>query len=218
MRLLVALVLVAVVAALVMLARSLSAASDGPKRQVAKISILPDTPPPPPPPPREEPKKPTPRDDPKQPVPQDQPKPQQAPPAEAPIKMEGAAGDGPSAFSAGSVTQDYKGGAPVIGAAASGALAVIDRAQERFYANSVRQLLREEIERQLRPEAGELTATFSIWVEPDGHIRRHELSQSGDASRDADMNHALDGAARALRLPAPGPLAQPMRFRLTVRS
>jgi len=217
-RLGVVVLLVALVAGLTMLVRSLTANVDGPKRQIAKISILPDTPPPPPPPPREEPKKPAPRDDPKQPAPQEQPKPQQAPPADAPIKMDGPAGDGPSAFGAGAITQDYKGGAPAIGGAASAAGTVVYRAQERFYANSVRQLLRDEIERQLRPEAGELTATFSIWVEPDGRIRRHELAQSGDATRDADMTHALDNATRTLRLPVPGALPQPLRFRLTVRS
>ena len=217
-RAVVAVVLIGAVAGLAVIARTLVSAPDAPKRQVAKISILPDTPPPPPPP-REEPKKVMPKDEPKQVVQQEQPKPQQAPPADAPIKMEGAAGDGPSAFSAGTVTQDYKGGAPVVVGAASAPIGSgIDRANERFYANSARQLLRDEIERQLRPEAGELTATFALWVEPDGRIRRFEVNPSGDSARDADLGQALEGASRSLRLPAPGALNQPMRFRVTVRS
>lgn len=212
----VALFLVGTVAGLAVIARTLVSAPDAPKRQVAKISILPDTPPPPPPP-REEPKKVSPKDEQKQVVQQEQPKPQQAPPADAPIKMEGAAGDGPSAFGAGTVTQDYTGGPPVLGAASGPASTGIDRANERFYANSARQLLRDEIERQLRPEAGELTATFAIWVEPDGRIRRYEVNPTGDSARDTDMGQALEGASRSLRLPAPGALNQPMRFRVTVR-
>lgn len=215
-RAVVAAFLIGAVAGLAVIARTLVSAPDVPKRQMAKISILPDTPPPPPPP-REEPKKVSPKDEPKQVVQQDQPKPQQAPPADAPIKMEGAAGDGPSAFGAGTVTQDYKGGPPVVGAASGPAGNGVDRANERFYANSARQLLRDEIERQLRPDAGELTATFAIWVEPDGRIRRYEVNPSGDAARDTDMGQALEGASRSLRLPAPGALNQPMRFRVTVR-
>jgi outer membrane biosynthesis protein TonB len=212
----VAVFLIGTVAGLAVIARTLVSAPDAPKRQVAKISILPDTPPPPPPP-REEPKKLMPKDEQKQVVQQAQPKPQQAPPADAPIKMEGAAGDGPSAFGAGTVTQDYRGGPPVVGAASGPVSTGIDRANERFYANSARQLLRDEIERQLRPEAGELTATFAIWIEPDGRIRRYEVNPSGDSARDADMGQALEGASRSLRLPAPGALNQPMRFRVTVR-
>jgi hypothetical protein len=117
------------------------------------------------------------------------------------------------------VTQEYQGGTPVTGpvAAASAPPTVSDRAAERFYANSARQLLRDEIERQLRPEAGELTATFALWVDGDGRIKRHELTASGDAARDADMQAALDATSRAVRLPPPGNLPQPMRFRLSVR-
>ena len=86
--------------------------AEAPRRQVAKISILPDTPPPPPPPPKEEKKPEPPKDEPKQVMREEQVKQVEAPkPAEA-IKMEGAAGDGPSAFAAGSVNRDYAGGAP----------------------------------------------------------------------------------------------------------
>lgn len=217
MRGLIVLVLAGLVVGLTVLARTMLSAPAAPKRQIAKISILPDTPPPPPPP-REEPKRPTPKDEPRQVQQQPQPKPQQAPPAEAPIRMEGAAGNGDSPFAAGTVTQDYKGGTPQVGPAASGGTGITsDRAAERFYANSARQLLRDEIERQLRPEAGELVATFALWVESDGRIRRYEVAPSGDDARDAELQQALDGTSRALKLPAPGGLAQPMRFRLTVR-
>lgn len=217
-RVLIAVGLIALVALLTMGVRQLINQPDAPKRQTAKITILPDTPPPPPPPPKDDPKREQPKDDVKQ-VMQDQPKQADTPPPEAPIKMEGAAGDGPSAFAAGSVTREYKEGAPIVGgaSAASAAAAATDRATARLYANTVRQLLRDEIEKNLRPDAGELVASFSVWVEGDGRIRRHEVVPSGDTRTDADMASALDGAARALRLPPPAGVQQPMRFKLNVR-
>lgn len=219
-RALTALVLLAVVSGLAVLARTLISSPASPKRQFARIAILPDTPPPPLPP-REELKKEPPKVEARQQIRQDQPKLQQAPPppANVPIKMEGTAGEGPSAFAAGSVTQEYKSGTPAVGGSPASAVApTVDRANERFYINTARQLLRDEIERQLRPEAGELTATFAIWVEPDGRIRRYEVQPSGDSARDADANGALEGVSRNLTLPPPPALNQPMRFKLTVRS
>jgi periplasmic protein TonB len=220
-RVLVALMLSGLVAGLAVVARTMLTAPAKPQRQVAKISILPDTPPPPPPPPREEPKRPSPKDEMKQVRPQEQPKPQAAPPQDAPLKMEGSAGNGESMFSAGSVTQDYQGGPSSSGPAASAVTAlaapVSDRAAERFYANSARQLLRDEIERQLRPEAGEVTASFALWVDAEGRIKRFELAPQASESA-GDLQQALDGAARTLKLPPPGSLPQPMRFRLTVRA
>lgn len=215
-RVVILLALIGLVAGLTMAVRKLINQPNAPKRQTAQIKLLPDTPPPPPPPPKEEAKKEAPKDNSKQ-LMQDQPKLAEAPPADAPIKMEGAAGDGPSAFAAGAVTQDYKSGAPTVGSAASAGGDVVDRARARFYANTVRQLLRDEIEKNLRPDAGDLVASFAVWVEGDGRILKHEVVPSGDARRDADMAGALDGVARALRLPAPTGVPQPMRFRLNVR-
>ena len=215
-RVVVAAFLIGAVAGLAVIARTLVSAPDAPKRQMAKISILPDTPPPPPPP-REEPKKVLPKDEPKQVVQQEQPKPQQAPPADAPIKMEGAAGDGPSAFGAGTVSQEYKGGAPTVGASGSTGI-TSDRAQERFYANSARQLLRDEIEKNLRPEAGEVVATFSVWIEPNGRIQKIELAPSTNPTVDADVRAALDATTKRLQLPTHSGITQPLRFRLSVRA
>ena len=190
---------------------------EGPRRLVAKFSILPDTPPPPPPPPKEEKKPEPPKEDPKQVMREEQIKQAEAPkPAEA-LKMEGAAGDGPSAFAAGSVAKDYAGGAPTTGGGPAGTPA--DRAQERFYANSARQLLQGEIERHLKADADTLTATFAIWLASDGAIQRFELTPSGNDANDAALRAALDETRRQFKLPPPPALAlsQPMRFRLSVR-
>jgi protein TonB len=191
---------------------------EGPKRQVAKISILPDTPPPPPPPPKEEKKPEPPKEEPKQVMREEQIKQVEAPkPAES-IKMEGAAGDGPSAFAAGSVAKDYAGGAPTTSAAGPAGTPA-DRAQERFYANTARQLLQGEIERHLKADAEQLTATFAIWLDKDGAIQRFELSPSGNDGNDTALRNALDETRRQFKLPPPPALAlsQPMRFRVSVR-
>ena len=192
--------------------RHLVADSKPPVRQVARIAILPDTPPPPPP--KVE-KKDEPRPD-SRPAPQaeQQPKPV-APPAPEPIRMEGAAGDGPGAFAAGKVTQDYQGGTPVVGSAGGSGL---DRAQERLYANTVRQQLHDEIERQLGPDTGELATQLAVWIAADGRIARWELQGAGSA-RDADVDAAMRRSADSLRLPAPPPeTRQPLRFRLSLHA
>ena len=210
---------VAVLIALGLWVHGMLSAPTAPKRQTARISILPDTPPPPPLPPNEEKKPEPPKESTRQalreqPIKQEQPKPAEP----APLKMEGQAGEGPSAFGAGAVGSEYKGGTPVIGNATGGGGAnPADRAQERFYANAVKQLLHDEIERHLPPNAGELSATFSVWVEPDGSIRRFELVPTGDAGRDRDLRAAFDQTAQSLHLPGPGGLPQPMRFKLVVR-
>ncbi|MCY4756694.1 TonB C-terminal domain-containing protein [Pelomonas aquatica] len=186
-----------------------------PKRQVAKISILPDTPPPPPPP-KEEKKPEPPKEEPKQVIREEQLKQVEAPKVTEALKMEGAAGDGPSAFAAGSVSKDYAGGTPGTGGPAGTAS---DRAQERFYANTARQLLQSEIEKHLRSDAEQLTATFAIWLDRDGVIQRFELSPSGNDGNDSALRAALDETRRQLKLPPPPALAlsQPLRFRLSVR-
>lgn len=195
--------------------RQWAGSPDAPKRQVARIALLPDTPPPPPPPPPKE-QPPAPKAE-SRPQPQADPTPKPPAPANEPLKMEGAAGDGPSAFQAGSVSQDYKGGAPQIGGSAASAVVASDRAAERLYAGTVRQLLRDEIERQLSPDAGEMTAAFALWIAGDGRITRWELDAAAPG-REEPLKLALDRSADQLRLPSPPAVAQPLRFRLTVRA
>ncbi|MBP6900106.1 MAG: TonB C-terminal domain-containing protein [Burkholderiaceae bacterium] len=208
----------AVVLALGWALQSLLGAPKPAARQVARIAVLPDTPPPPPPPPPKDQPKPEAKPDERPPPPTPANPPPQAPPADAPLKMEGPAGDGPSAFAAGSVTRDYQGGAPTIGASGPAGGSVADRSQDRLYAQASRQALQAEIERLLRSDAEQLQATFSLWVDRQGAIARVALQPSGDGPRDAELNAALDEARRSLRLPPPPPsLAQPMRFRLTLR-
>ena len=210
-----ALLLVALLIGAALYLRKLAGQDTSPKRQISKISILPDTPPPPPPPPKETTPPPDALTKPLPDAPVLKPAEVQQPP-NAPIKMEGAAGDGPSAFAAGKVNSEYSGGAVSTGAAQTGTSS--ERAQERFYANTARQLLRDAIERSLKSEATQATAEFSVWISRDGAISRFELKATGDAKLDAELNAAFDETSRALKLPVPPAAAvQPMKFRLNVR-
>lgn len=216
-RVLIALAAVALIGALAWWLHGLiNAGGRAPARQVAKLTLLPDTPPPPPPPPPKEEPKPKPVEA-NRPQPVEQARQPEAPPRAEPLKMEGAAGDAPSAFAAGSVSKDYVKGDPAVIAASGGGGSAADRAQERFYANSARQLLRDEIERQLKGDATQLTAVFSLWVAQDGTIQRFELTPSGRDAADAELRTALEQTRQALKLPPPPPVQQPMRFRLTLR-
>lgn len=199
---------------------TLSGGKPAPKRQVARLALLPDTPPPPPPPPPERPPEPQRQEAKAAPV-DEAPKQAEAPkPANEPIKMEGAAGDGPSAFAAGAVRNEYAGGTPGTGPREAAAAAAVDRGQQRLYANGARELLREAIERHLRSEADQAVAAFQLWLEADGRIRRVELTPTGDAQLDQQLRAALDDTMRELRLPPPPASlgsSTALRFRLTVR-
>ncbi|MBL8490133.1 MAG: hypothetical protein JNM82_05075, partial [Rhodocyclaceae bacterium] len=84
-------------------AKAFMQTSGAPKRP-PKISLLPDKPPPPPPPPKIEKKPEAPKEQKEVKVEQQAPK--DAPPPDPTLKMEGAAGEGPSMFAAGRVTSD----------------------------------------------------------------------------------------------------------------
>lgn len=200
--------------------KALVSEPDAPKRQVARIVLLPDTPPPPPPPPppKEEKRPEPPKAEKPLPTPEPPKTPEPPAPANEPIKMEGPAGDGPSAFAAGTVANEYRGGAPNTGLpGGGGAAAAVDRARDRLYASSARTLLRDALERSLRSDAPQLTATFTLWVAADGEIRRFELEPTGQPTTDSELTAALDQTRRDLRLPAPPSALQPMRFKITLQ-
>lgn len=185
-----------------------------PTRQVTKISIIPDTPPPPPPPPKEE-KRPEPPKDMKE-VKVEQPKPVEAPPQQAEqLKMEGAAGDGPSPFAAGSVTNEYKGGD--VGTAIGGGPAKPNRMQYAFFTNALQRHIQEELARNREVKLLDYRVTVAIWLGRDGSVRRAELVDStGDNKADAALSAAL-AQMRAFRDAPPSDMPQPIRLRITNR-
>lgn len=183
-------------------------------RQTVKIAVLPDTPPPPPPPPKEDKPEP-PKDEPKQAVQTEQPKRVETPPqaAEA-LKMDGPAGDGPSAFQAGSITNEYRGG-PVGGGSAA-APSASDRAKFNFYARSAQQLLKSELDRTLPKDIVRLGARLQIWVGAQGRIERFEVLGLSDRQAEERVRSALNDVSRGFRLVPPPGLPQPMELRLSV--
>lgn len=203
--------IVAALGLVVWMLSGLGAKSSAPRRQTVAIKVLPDTPPPPPPP--KEDKPPPPKEEPKQVMQAEVPKvqaPQEAPPQ---LKMEGAAGDGPSAFAAGAVNKDYIGGP--IGTGAGGTQS--DRAKFQFFVRTARQQLKDELERHLKTDARQLTTEFAVWLGSNGAITRYEVAPTGSPQTDAQVKAALADTARALRLTPPPDLPQPLKFRLSLQ-
>lgn len=206
------LVLLVVAAGLWWLSR-LAGAPAAPQRQVARIALLPDTPPPLP---KEE-KRPDPQPDKAQPQPVPQPDP--TPPQPQQVREEGPTGDAPGALSGGSVTNEGVPAAPIsgTGSGGGGTGTASTRAEERFYAQAARQLLRDAIERHLKGDTTRATADFQLWIEPSGAIRRFELQSSGNREADEELRTALADATREVKLPPPPDVPQPMRFRVSLR-
>ena len=192
--------------------QSLGSSPKGPRTQTVKIAVLPDTPPPPPPPKEE--KKPEPKPEENKPQPQEQPK-IEAPPEPQQLKMEGAAGDGPSAFSAGSVNSDYKGGAVMTGGS-GGTLA--DRLASNSFGNAARRELNEYLNRdQNLRRGGDYKLPVSLWVRADGSIERFQLDDSsGNQEIDARLRQVLN-QFRGFRNPPPPGLPQPIRLQVSNR-
>jgi len=168
-RILIGCVLLCLAGAVVWGGMNLEHGASGPKRQVARIMVLPDTPPPPPPP---EEKRPPKEDRPKQqietPKPQVQPEPEQ-------LKMAGAAGEGPSEFAAGEVKQDYIGGDIGNGSRYG---AYVARVEERIQLELTRH----------KVHANGLK--LFLWLAPDGSIQRYTV-QGGDADTERSVRLAL---------------------------
>lgn len=207
-----ALLVLALVAGGFLVRSMMGKGGDGPKRQNVKIAVLPDTPPPPPPPPKEE-KKPEPKPEENKPQPQEQ-KPVEAPPEPQQLKMEGAAGDGPSAFSAGSVSSEYKGGA--IGTGGGGTVG--DRLAASSYGNAVKREIDTYLQRQAAlKRAGDYGVPIQIWVRADGGLERFKLvGSTGNADTDQLIHDALTRFP-GFRNPPPSGLPQPISLKLTNR-
>lgn len=214
-KLLAAAIVALLVGAVVWWLKGLADSPPAPQRQVARIALLPDTPPPPPPPPKEE-KRPEPKE--AQARPQPVPQPDVKPPQPQQVREEGPTGDAPGALSGGTVTREGVPPGPLTtGTGEGGGGTRSTRAEERFYAQAARQLLRDAIERHLKGDTTQASAEVQLWIAPSGAIRRFELTPSGQPAADEDLRSAVALATRELKLPPPPDVPQPMRFRLTLR-
>lgn len=186
-----------------------------PTRKAPKISLIAAAPPPPPPPPKEE----------KRPEPPKQPdeikEVQQAPPKEAPpapasqdLKMDGPAGDGPSAFSSGTITNEDLS---KVGKGDGGGGG--DEGQGLFNPHTnYATLLKGELQRylarnkDLRPKVYRIQV--HVWVDGSGHLTRHEIvGSTGDTDLDAALGAALAGMGAFSDAP-PKSMPMPIRLRL----
>ncbi len=199
----------ALIAGLVYLVQGLGGDAKRPGRQVTKITILPDTPPPPPPPPPKEQPKPEPVKTQTKEIKVDQPKPadQPKPEPDQQIKMEGEAGDGPSPFAAGTVTQEYAGGE--VGAG--------NGLQFTFYTR----LLQERIQRTLQQDQMlkgiDFRVVVRVWLDDRGGLLRSELvGASGDAEIDRALRTAMSEIP-SVGEPPPANMPQPVTLRITNR-
>jgi periplasmic protein TonB len=188
-----------------------------------RISLIPSTPPPPPPPPKEE-KKPEPPKEQKEvkvdPTPQVKDAPQAPPSPE--LKMEGPAGDGPSAFTAGKVTREEvvppaaKSAPapapplpPVLPKAASGLFNPLTN-----YANGLKGEVQRFLARNKELRQRAYKVELHLWVDGDGQLTRHELiGSSGDDSTDDMIRQAMVGMGRISMIP-PQQMPQPIRLSL----
>jgi len=173
---------------------NLSHGPTGPKRQVARIMILPDTPPPPPP----EEKRPPPKEEqPKQQI--ETPK-QETPPAPQQLKMEGQAGEGPSAFASGEVKQDYIGGD------------IGDGSRYAAYVARLEQAIQDQLTRhKLRVS----NVKLFLWLLPDGSVQRFSVA-GGDGEAERSVRTALADLSRVDEAPV-ADMPMPVGLQISVR-
>lgn len=184
---------------------SLMGGKSGKARKPSTVNLLPDKPPPPPPPPKED-KKPEPPKEDKKDIKIEQPKEQAQPAQNEPLKMEGAAGDGESAFGAGSVGRDYAGG--TIGATG---------AQQGMYAGRLQRHLQEQLSRNRKLKESDYRVTLRVWLRRDGSVEKAELAQStGSAALDELLQEVLLQVGPMREAP-PENMPQPIKIRVTAR-
>lgn len=197
------------VAGLVYLVQGLGGEVKRPARQVTRITIIPDTPPPPPPPPPKEQPKPEPPKAEAKPMKVDQPKPVDAPKPEPDqqLKMEGEAGDGPSPFASGEVTQEYSGGD--IGSG--------NGLQFRFYTNLMQRHIQGSLQQDQMLKGVDFRAVVRVWLDASGRLVRSELvGSTGDAETDRALRTAMAGLPN-MGEPPPQNMPQPVKLRITNR-
>lgn len=187
-RLLVALLVVALLAGIGYGIKKLFSGGATQKKQITTVKLLPDTPPPPPPPPPKEPPKETPKEQPKEAPKEPEPKPVEAPPAEN-LKMEGAAGDGPSPFQAGAVNNEYKGGDVTTGPKIGGKK---NMAAFAWFTNKVDAQIKKALDAETALNKTKYQVDVRVFLNAHGEIDHAELIESsGDAETDALIRKVL---------------------------
>jgi periplasmic protein TonB len=168
-----------------------------------KISLVPDRPPPPPPKPQEKPPEP-PKNQQKE-VKLNQPKEAPPTPQTESLKMEGAAGNGPSAFQSGSVGNEDLSRVGT-GDGGSGAFTT--------YAQVVKRRVEQYLSRNNALRGYPYKVEVRVWVSAAGAVSRTELV---DSTGNSDLDSALRSVLKempALSEAPPNGMPQPVRLRL----
>jgi hypothetical protein len=175
---------------------------------VTTVKLLPDTPPPPPPPPPKEP----PKEQPKEVKEIQQPKPDPSPPAEV-LKMEGAAGNGPSPFAAGAVNSEYKGGD--VGTKIGGKKGL---AAFAWFTGQVKAKVEEALADDKDLSVAQYRLVVLLWLSASGSIERVELQgTSNNEKTDALIKKVLTGKLVANE-PPPSDMPLPIKMRITSKN
>jgi len=186
-----------------------------------KITLVAPPPPPPPPPPKFE-KKPEPPKEQKE-MKVDQPvvKQEQAPPSPE-LKMEGPAGDGPSAFGAGKVANEDlskigKSGTGTGGLGGPGGAIASKNSMlnpQANYANMLKGEMQRFLSKNNALKRRRYAIDISVWVSVGGGIDRFELiGTTGDTDTDAAIKKAITELPGFSQAPPLG-MPQPIRLRI----
>jgi protein TonB len=216
MRIVAALVALALLLAAGVAVKSLFDGKGGAPKKPPKVSLLPNTPPPPPPPPKEE-KRPEPPKEQKE-VKVEQPQEQKnEPPPDQTLKMEGAAGDGPSSFGSGKVASEDLGkiGQPgVVGGTGTGPARTAMVDPFNVYATSIKGELQRLLARRADLKKRRYGIEVNLWVGEDGRVARYELlGTTSDDDTDAAIRNALASLPPFADAPPPK-MPQPVRLRI----
>lgn len=187
-RILIGLLLLAILFGIVYGIKKLFSGGPVQKKQITTVKLLPDTPPPPPPPPPKEPPKETPKEQPKQAPKEPEPKPIEAPPAEN-LKMEGPAGDAPSAFASGPVNNEYKGGDVTTGPKI---VAKKNMAAYAWFTNKVDGQIKKALDAEAALNRVKYQVDVRVFLNAQGDIDHAELiDSSGNPETDALIRKVL---------------------------
>ncbi len=193
----------------------LSGKSSSGVKKPPKITLMPTTPPPPPPPPKEE-KKPEPPKEQKEikDVPQAPPKDAPPAPPSQDLKMDGPAGDGPSAFSSGKITNEDLS---KVGTGGGGGGIEPPKGLFNPFNNYATQL-KGELQRYLSKNKDLRQQAYKVevhvWVNASGNMVRHELlGSTGNTDVDQAIRQAMNQMGAFTSSP-PDNMPMPIRLRL----
>jgi len=191
------------------------------QKKPPKITLVAPPPPPPPPPPKFEKKPEPPKEQKEMKVDQAVVKQEQAPPTPE-LKMEGAAGEGPSAFGAGKVSNEDlsqigKSATGTVGTGGPGGAISSKSSMLNPLANYAN-MLKGEMQRYLSKNNAlkrrRYAIDISVWVSVGGGMERFELmGTTGDTDTDAAIKKAISELPGFTQAPPAG-MPQPIRLRI----